>query len=59
MSVKNILLEAASELTHMTNERDPDCDMCNGTTEFDGSGHMKDCLINRLKDYAESLEGES
>ena len=44
----DLMLEAAIALKRLTNKLDGECHLCVGTTEIDGRGHKKDCLIYRL-----------
>lgn len=44
----DLLLEAAIAIKRLVNQADPECPLCGGTTQIDGRGHDKECLIIRL-----------
>ena len=45
--IQRILIEASIAIKQLTNEMDPNCPLCGGTTEVDGQGHLDDCIVKR------------
>lgn len=56
--IQRILIEASTAIKQLTNEMDPNCPLCGGTTEADGRGHLDCCIVKRCVAAAFALQGQ-
>lgn len=49
MSTTELLQEARDAIVKLTNEADPVCEFCRGTTQHTGEGHRSGCIVRRLE----------